>query len=82
MEHVDAVENGKVYVLTYDITYHPGMIVALAYLFKWFHPELAKDLDPQAIHQEYLDEFHATLGWNVYEHGVFVYPPEQHPEGH
>ncbi len=81
MEHVDAVENGKVYVLTYDITYHPGMIVALAYLHKWFYPELFKDLDPQAIHQEYLNEFHETLGWNVYEHGVFVYHPEQHPDG-
>ncbi len=81
MKHVDAVENGKVYVLTYEIMYHPSFIVSEMYLFKWFHPELAKDLDPQAIHQEYLDEFHATLGWNVYEHGVFVYHPEQHPDG-
>ena len=75
MEHVDAVENENVYVLTYDIAYHPGMIVALVYLHKWLYPELSTDLDPQAIHQEYLDEFHETLGWNVYEHGVFVYPP-------
>ncbi|MHC1576325.1 MAG: ABC transporter substrate-binding protein [Methanosarcinaceae archaeon] len=75
MEHVDAAEDEKVYILTYDITYHPGMIVAMVYLYKWFYPELSNDLDPQAIHQEYLDEFHETLGWNVYEHGVFVYPP-------
>ncbi|NAS89065.1 hypothetical protein C4E24_04935 [ANME-1 cluster archaeon AG-394-G21] len=80
MERVDAVKNGKVYVLTYDIMYHPSFIVSEMYLFKWFHPELAKDLDPKAIFQEYLDEFHGTL-WDVSEHGIFVYHPEEHPDG-
>jgi iron complex transport system substrate-binding protein len=75
LAHVEAVQNGKVYVLTTDINYPPSMIVSTAYFAKWFHPELFEDLDPQAIHQEYLDTFHESLNWNVYEQGIFVYPP-------
>ncbi len=41
---------------------------------KWFHPELFEDLDPQAIHQEYVTEFQG-LDYDLSEHGVFVYPP-------
>jgi iron complex transport system substrate-binding protein len=75
LAHVKAVQNEKVYVLTNDINYHPSMIVSIAYFAKWFHPDLFKDLDPQAVHQEYLDTFHESLNWNVYEQGIFVYPP-------
>jgi iron complex transport system substrate-binding protein len=46
----------------------------LAYQAKWFHPELFEDLDPQAIHQEYLTRFQG-LDYDLEEHGVFVYPP-------
>lgn len=75
LEYVDAVQSKKVYVITYDILYPPCMPVSIAYLAKWFHPDLCEDLNPQAIHQEYLDYFHEILNWNVYEQGVFVYPP-------
>ena len=40
---------------------------------KWFHPELFEDLDPQAIHQEFLTEFQ-RLDYDLDERGVFVYP--------
>jgi iron complex transport system substrate-binding protein len=40
---------------------------------KWFHPDLFKDLDPQAIHQEYLNRFQ-NLDYNLDKNGVFVYP--------
>ena len=53
---------------------HP---VGTAYMANWFHPTLFQDLDPRALHQEYLDRFHEDLNYNVYEHGVFVYPREQ-----
>jgi iron complex transport system substrate-binding protein len=41
---------------------------------KWFYPELFADLDPKAVHQEYLMRFQG-LAINLDEHGVFVYPP-------
>ncbi|OEU50896.1 MAG: hypothetical protein BA871_01235 [Desulfuromonadales bacterium C00003096] len=72
---VNAVQNENVYAITYDVLYHPSMIVSIAYFGKWFHPELFEDLDPQVVHQEYLDTFHESLNWNVYENGVFAYPP-------
>ena len=41
---------------------------------KWFHPDLFKDLDPEAIHQEYLTRFQ-NLDYDLDKNGVFVYPP-------
>ncbi len=51
-----------------------GCLIGTAYMAKWFHPELFEDLDPEAIHQEYLTEFQG-LDYDLNEHGVFVYPP-------
>ena len=77
---VTAVKNGKVYIMGRVLCY--GMVhpVALAYWAKWFHPDLFEDLDPQAIHQEYLTEFQG-LDYDLDEHGVFAYHPEEHPNG-
>lgn len=72
---VKAIENGKVEILAYDITYNPDYVISVVYLAKLFYPELFRDLDPVAIHQEYLDKFHKSLGWDVRKHGTFVYPP-------
>ncbi|MCK4529245.1 ABC transporter substrate-binding protein, partial [candidate division WOR-3 bacterium] len=74
LANVNATKNNRVYVLTAFFTNGPHTIIAIAYCAKWFHPDLFKDLDPKAIHQEYLDNFHEDLNFNVYEHGVFVYP--------
>ena len=46
----------------------------LVYMAKWLHPDLFEDLDLKVIHQEYLDRFQ-RIDFNVYEHGVFAYPP-------
>ena len=48
--------------------------IGIAYMAKLFNPELFEDLDPVAIHQEYLTEFQ-RIDYDVYEQGVFVYPP-------
>jgi iron complex transport system substrate-binding protein len=40
---------------------------------KWFHPELFGDLDPKAIHQQYLTDF-MGIDYDLNEHGVFAYP--------
>ena len=52
--NVPAVDSGRVY------TCHPNIIlsvfypVGVSYYAKWFYPDLFEDLDPNAIHQEYL----------------------------
>ena len=73
-EGITAVENGDVYIVGQEIVGGPRTLVAVAYMAKWFHPELFEDLDPQAIHQEYLTELQG-LDIDLDEHGVFVYPP-------
>ena len=72
-ENIDAVKNEKVYITPIEII-GPGHFIFAAYLAKCFHPELFEDLDPQAIQQEWLDRFQ-HLDYNVYECGVFWYPP-------
>ncbi len=74
LSNVDAIKNGRVYVLSSRLNNGPHTIIGIAYLAKWFHPDLFKDVDPQAIHQEYLSRFQ-HLDYNLDKHGVFVYPP-------
>ncbi len=52
-------------------------IITTAYFAKWIQPDLFEDLDPTAVHQEYLDTFFKDANFNVYEHGAFVYPPPE-----
>ena len=78
LQDVKAVKEGRVYVITGYILYSgPSSgcrgFIQDAYLAKWFHPELFKDRDPKAIHQEYLTEF-LEVDIDLDEKGVFVYP--------
>ena len=64
----DAVKNGRVYVISGDAkSTHPS--VYRSYLAKWFHPDLFEDVDPVAIHREWLERF---LG--IEYKGVYAYP--------
>ena len=85
LQNVKAVKTGKVYVFNSYITssMRPAgarRFVLDAYQAKWFHPELFEDLDPKALHQEYLTRFQG-LDIDLDEKGVFVYHPEEHPDG-
>jgi len=71
--NVTAVERGHVYLIDGCITFGSVYPVGLAYMAKWFYPEEFEDLDPQAIHQEYVDNF-CGVDFDVTKHGVFVYP--------
>jgi len=73
LSNVNAVKNGAVYVMDKDPIYGPDYPVTIAYWAKWFHPDLFEDLNPQAIHQQYIDI--QGLDYNLNEHGVFIYPP-------
>ncbi len=76
LSKVTAVKTENVYVMAFlDIaTGGSGCLIGSAYMAKWFHPDLFEDLDPEAIHQEYLTRFQ-RLDYDLNEHGVFVYPP-------
>lgn len=70
---LDAVKNGRVYVLDgSSMSYSGSYILSIAYMAKLFYPELFRDFDPRAIHQEYLKM--QGLDYDVKENGVFVYP--------
>ena len=80
LRDVAAVKNGRVYVMSQYFA--PGFgfsgarnFLQIAYQAKWFHPELFEDLDPKAIHQEYLTRFQG-LDYDLDTKGVFVYPKE------
>ncbi|KUK95703.1 MAG: Putative ABC transporter, solute binding protein [Methanothrix harundinacea] len=60
------------YVIIKELTGNKHFL-AIGYLAKWFYPELFEDLNPQAIHQEYLTRFQG-LDCDLDEHGVFAYP--------
>ena len=70
---VTAVKDGHVYIINRGIMDSTAHFVGIAYLAKWFYPELFEDLDPKAIHQEYLTRFQG-LDFDLDKKGVFVYP--------
>ena len=73
LQKVPAVEKGKVYIFPYGFVSTPTHFICQIYLAKWFHPSHFEDLDPKAIHQEYLTRF-LEVDYDLDEHGVFVYP--------
>ena len=72
--NVAAVRDERVYVPDGNHVGGPPHIITTAYMVKVFHPDLFEDIDPEAIHQEYIDKF-CHIDFNVKEHGVFWYPP-------
>ncbi|NPE27851.1 ABC transporter substrate-binding protein [Methanococcoides sp. SA1] len=71
--HTDAVKNEEVYLLHNDFLCTPRYIISIAYMAKWLHPDLYPDLDPEALHQEYIDRF-TEANYNVSNAGLFAYP--------
>ena len=80
LANVNAVKNKRVYIIDSGLNYGLDYPIALTYWAKWFHPELFEDFDPWTIHQEFLTEYQG-LDYDLDEHGVFVYHPEEHPDG-
>ncbi len=78
LKNIDAVKNGRVYVVSMFISGTGGAagcrgFLQKIYTAKWLYPDLFKDLDPKAIHQEYLTRFQG-LDIDLNKTGVFVYP--------
>ncbi len=77
---VNAVKTGRIYMIDQNLQYGLYYPVAVAYWAKWMHPCLFDNLNPLAIHEEFQTKFGA-LDYNLYKRDVFVYHPEQHPDG-
>jgi iron complex transport system substrate-binding protein len=71
--NIPALKNRRVYVFNRYIASGAASFIGSAYMAKWFYPELFKNLDPKAIHQEYLTRFQG-LNYDLDKEGVFVYP--------
>ncbi len=63
-----AVKNSTVYVIK-SVLLVDRDFIGLLYFAKWFHPDLFQDINPAAIHAEYIQKF---FGANLT--GVFTYP--------
>ncbi|MDD3709012.1 MAG: ABC transporter substrate-binding protein [Methanothrix sp.] len=76
-----AVKNGDVYLECGSFRNDAsGGLIGAAYMAKLFMPETFANLDPEAIHQEYLSRF-LGLDYDLNEHGIFLYPPIVKGEG-
>ena len=73
-DKIKAVEDKCIYIISSTIAYSPSYPCGLANLAKWFDPDDFEDLDPRAMHQEYVDKFCGGIDFNVTKQGVFVYP--------
>jgi len=78
LDSVKAVDDERVCVISgYILCYGPASgcrgFLQTAYMAKWFHPVPFGDMEPQAIHQEYLTRFQG-LDIDLDTQGVFVYP--------
>jgi iron complex transport system substrate-binding protein len=75
LANVDAVKNERVYVLATSLWSGAGnTVIGIAYIGKLLQPDLFKDVDPQAIHQEYVDKF-CYINFDVKERGAFMWSP-------
>ena len=54
---VKAVENGNVHAIWHQFYNNPYQFVAIQEISKWLHPDLFKDLDPEATFKELHERF-------------------------
>ncbi len=69
LRNTSAVKKGRVFLVSSQITCAPRGAAGEYYIAKWLHPELFRDVNPEAMHREMLKKF--------YEEelkGIWVYP--------
>jgi iron complex transport system substrate-binding protein len=67
------IKEGNVYCFSTDISTGLSYWLGIVYMAKILHPDIFADLDPVAVHQEYLTRFQ-RLDFDLKERGVFFYP--------
>ena len=73
-DQITAVQDNRVHIISGDITMLVEIPIGIAYQAKWYYPELCEDVDPEAIHQDFVDRFCPGLDFDVRTQGVFAYP--------
>lgn len=68
LKETKAVKNGRVYIMEETLC-RSRAAAGIWYLTRWFHPDLFKDVDPEAKHSEMLNKFFETK-----LRGIWVYP--------
>lgn len=72
--NLDAVKNDRVYIISGNLRNDATKgLLGSAYLARILQAQAFQDLDPEALHQEYLTEIQG-LDYDLNEHGVFIYP--------
>jgi len=71
---IDAVKNNHVYGIPKSLL-SGNTWLGTIYVAPLIHPELFGDIDPDAIHQEYLKKF-LGVDFDVKNDGIFVYPSQ------
>jgi iron complex transport system substrate-binding protein len=75
LEGLQAVENDRIYITAGDFRNNAmGGILGAAYLARILYPEQFSNLDPQAIHQEFVSDW-MGLEYDLGRNGVFIAPP-------
>ena len=69
---IKAVKDGKVYILNSDLWTSPRIWLGVIYTAKILYHERFKDIDPDAIHKEYLKRF-----LNIESKGIWCWPPPE-----
>ncbi|MEM2866077.1 MAG: ABC transporter substrate-binding protein [Candidatus Hadarchaeales archaeon] len=64
-----AVEENRVYVMSWDLWGGGSQVVAICYAAKRFYPQLFLDLNPSSVHRELMENF-----WGLEYGGAYVYP--------
>jgi len=66
----NAANERNIYIIDTDLNRGPMWAAGIAYTAKILHPELFKDLDPEAILKEYFDKWQG-----IPYKGIYIYPP-------
>ena len=72
-ENLKAVKNNRVHIISGDFSIGPQLPIGVVTVAKWLYPDLFTDLDPKAIHREFLTRF-MRIDYDLDKWGVFVYP--------
>ncbi|OPY37802.1 MAG: Periplasmic binding protein [Methanoregula sp. PtaU1.Bin051] len=73
LKEVQAVKNKRIYILSFRYVMGLSYPAARAQAVQWIYPDLFADMNPDAIHQEYVDMFY-NVSYDVTRNGAFHYP--------
>lgn len=72
LEQTDAIVNNKIFLLPTDIYSQPRFPIGILAIAKYLYPEAFEDIDPDALHKEWVAEFFPNFEFK----GVYTYAAE------